>query len=577
MSRRGGLSTLLVIGCACVLAAQEQLPVDIDDPVYPLLEISAIRGLVAPGSMVKPYSEREIRSRLDAARGGERPLSQDERSVLDEMARRFPKGDAPVAYLEAAGQSGLRADLSRAGVLDFSLSGEVGILGSLWSIASYRLRLEGMLDMADPEAFAPYDFTKQWDGFQVWTEGSKVQTSNGINGHLNFASAASSALSFDFFDHALNLQFTRTRRDWGVGEGSLSLSGTARPIEAFSASARPASWASFHFLAGSLGDWWSPAAEQKMFSLHRIEFFPLDWLYISPWESVVYAKRLELSYLNPLMPFFFGQQLSGDYDNIAMGGDVAVTIAPFARVYFSLFVDEISFVPLSTFFSRPGNQYAWQIGVKVPLPWPAWALFTFQYTKIEPYTYTHYLQAVPQYGTQLIDTSYSNDGENIGYHLPPNSDEFLVRLSAYPAPRLSVTAQYQLIRHGTGQPPAGPDRGGYQHPDRLRPPHHVSVEGFPQRRHLRVDSHCPPRPRLFVPGPPCLRVGGICPCVCFRLQEHPGKKRAEESRRHRREVPGCDLVRWRVGGIRAVRTPMPRRQNPAGRCGIQSNPGRGRA
>ena len=186
-----------------------------------------------------------------------------------------------------------------------------------------------------------------------------------------------------------------------------------------------------------------------MFSIHRIELFPFDWLYLSPWESVVYAKRLELSYLDPLFPFFFGQQLGGDIDNLALGGDVAVTIAPFARVYVSLFIDEISFVPLSTFFTRPNNQYAWQVGVKVPLPWPAWSLFVFQYTKIEPYTYTHYLQTVPQYTTP-IDISYTNDGENIGYHLPPNSDEFLVRLSAHPAPRLSAMAQYQLIRHGTG-------------------------------------------------------------------------------------------------------------------------------
>jgi hypothetical protein len=470
MSRRRGLSTLLMIACACSVHAQEQLPVDIDDPVYPILEISAIRGLVAHDSIVKPYSEREVRSRLDAALGGERPLSPEERGVLDEMARRFPKGDAPVAYLETAAASTLRADLSRAGVLDFSVMGEVGILGSLWSIASYRLQLEGLLDMVNPEALAPYDFTKQWDGFQVWTEGESVQASNGANGHLNFASATSSAVSFDFFDHALNLQFSRTRRDWGVGEGSLSLSRTARPIEAFSASVRPASWAAFHFLAGSLGNWWSPAAEQKMFSLHRIELFPFDWLTISPWESVVYAKRLELSYLDPLMPFFFGQQLSGDYDNIAMGGDVAVTIAPFARVYFSLFVDEISFPPLSTFFTRAGNQYAWQVGVKVPLPWPAWALFVFQYTKIEPYTYTHYLQAVPLYGTQLINTNYSNDGENIGYHLPPNSDEFLVRLSSHPAPRLSVTAQYQLIRHGTGNNLLGEIEGDINVPIVYNPP-----------------------------------------------------------------------------------------------------------
>ena len=476
MSRHGALSLLLVIVCACALHAQQQLPVDVDDPVYGILEISEIRGLNHSLSAVRPYTEREVRALLDSALAGDR-LSPGERRVLEATAKSFPKADAHAAYLEAEGTARIRADLARPGTVDFSTMAEVGILGSLWSTGSYSLQVEGFLDMVNPAAYAPFDFTKQYDGFQVWTDGQAVQDSDGINGHLNFSSAALSALSFDFFDHGLNLQLTRTRRDWGVGEGSLSLSGTARPIEAFTMSVRPASWAAFNFLAGTLGDWWSPAEEQKMFSIHRIEVFPVDWLYISPWESVVYAKRLELSYLDPVFPFFFGQQLGGDIDNLALGGDVAVTIAPYVRLYASLFIDEISFVPLSTFFTRPDNQYAWQVGVKVPLPWPAWSLLVFQYTKIEPYTYTHYLQTVPQY-TQPVDISYTNDGENIGYHLPPNSDEFLFRLSATPAPNLGVRVQYQLIRHGDGLLSLGQIQGGINEPIIYNPPTTYPMKDF---------------------------------------------------------------------------------------------------
>jgi hypothetical protein len=462
VNRRGRLFLVLLFACAGVLHAQEQLPVDVDDPVYSILETASIRGLVPHGSAVKPYSEREVRGGLDAIRAAQR-ISPAERLVVDAMAKSFPRGDAPAAYVEAAGSASFRADLSHADLIDFSLVGEAGILGSLWSVGSYRLQVQGILDMVNPEAFAPFDFTKRYDGFQVWTSGQGVQNSDGINGHLNFTSAALSAVSFDFFDHALNLQLSRTRRDWGVGEGSLSLSGTARPFEAFSGSVRPVSWAAFSFLDGTLGYWWSSAAEQKMLSIHRIELFPADWLYLSPWESVTYAKRLELSYLDPLFPYFFGQQLGGDVDNLALGGDMSVTIAPFIRLYASLFIDEISFVPLSTFFTRPENRYAWQVGVKVPLPWPAWSLFIFQYTKIEPYTYTHYPQTVPQYTTP-IDTGFTNDGENIGYHLPPNSDEFLARLCSYPAPGLGVTLQYQLIRHGTGLLSLGQIQGEISNP-----------------------------------------------------------------------------------------------------------------
>lgn len=477
MRRRTCLSVLLAAAWVRALHAQVELPVDVDDPVYPVLEIAAIRGLVPPDSAVKPYSVGEVRRRLDAARAAD-TLDSPERAVLDGLAEDFPSGDAPAAYPVAAGESAIRTDLSHLDTADFTTMMEGGIQGSLWSALSYSLRVQGFLDVVNPEAFPPFDFTKRYDGFQVWTQGQSVQVSDGVNGHLNFTSAELHSLSLDLFDHSLNLQLTRARREWGVGEGSLGLSGTARPIEAFQASARPVPWAGFSFLAGSLGDWWSPSTEQKMFSIHRLELWPWDWLYLSPWESVVYAKRLEVNYFDPLMPFIFGQELSGDYDNLVLGADVALTIAHAARLFFSLLIDEISFPPLDTFFSRPGNRYAWQAGVKAPLPWPAWSMFVLQYTKIEPYTYTHYPQTVPQYGAQQIDTSYTNDGENLGYHLPPNSDELLFRLLLNPLPGLAVNAQYQLIRHGTGNHLLGQIEGDINIPIVYTPPTKYPMKSF---------------------------------------------------------------------------------------------------
>ena len=150
------------------------------------------------------------------------------------------------------------------------------------------------------------------------------------------------------------------------------------------------------------------------------------------------------------MPFYFGQQSRGDKDNIALGGDVAVTIAPFARLYASLFIDEISFPPLSTFFTRADNQYAWQVGVKVPLPWLAWSLFVFQYTKIEPYTYTHYLADRPvlyrRPSTSITPTT-GRTSATISLPTPTSSSSVCPPI---PAPGSPVAVQYQLIRHGTG-------------------------------------------------------------------------------------------------------------------------------
>jgi hypothetical protein len=314
---------------------------------------------------------------------------------------------------------------------------------------SYNLNLGLFLDKVDPGAFAPYEFTKTWDGFHIWAEDGNIVVSNGVAPHPSIAFSTLPELSLDLLGSRINLQLSRVRHEWGVGEGSLSLSGTARPIEAIAGSVQSSPKWKFHFLAGTLNNWLDAENEQKMLSIHRFEWFPFDWLYLSPWESVVYAKRLELSYLNPLMSYYMGQYINGDLDNIAFGGEAAVSFGPYFRMYFSLFLDEMVLVPISRLFTRPNNQYAWQAGLKVPIPWLPFSSLTLQYTKIEPYCYTHYPQQPPMYSVP-VNINYSHDGENLGYHLPPNSDELLLRFFSYPSFGIEITAQYQLIRHGTG-------------------------------------------------------------------------------------------------------------------------------
>jgi hypothetical protein len=47
-----------------------------------------------------------------------------------------------------------------------------------------------------------------------------------------------------------------------------------------------------------------------------------------------------------------------------------------------------------------------------------------------------------------METSYINNGVNLGYYLPPNSDEFLLKFQTMPVKNLTTYLQYQLIRHG---------------------------------------------------------------------------------------------------------------------------------
>jgi hypothetical protein len=427
-------------------AAQEQLSMDLSDPLlYRLLEICSLKGGTPPLSAVKPYRLEEVRRLLRAAIDSPGRLSAREQALLRQVWDRLPPVSTRLARAQLSLESELRANLSRPGALHSFNQGRASVRGSLGSLLAYDLNLGLSLDKVDPEAFAPYAFTKKWDGYHIWAEDGQVVTSDGVAENPGIGFVSLPELSLDLWDSRINLQFSRLRHDWGVGEGSLSLSGTARPIEALAGSIQPGAKWRFHFLDGTLGSWWNAEAEQKMFSIHRLEWFPRDWLYLSPWESVVYAKRLELSYLNPVTSYFMGQHINGDLDNIAFGGEAAVSGSPYFRLYFSLFLDEIVLVPLSRLFTRPNNQFAWQAGLKVPVPvsWLPFALLTLQYTKIEPYCYTHYPY-------KSININYAHDGENLGYHLPPNSDELLLRFFTLPAQGLDLTAQYQLIRHGTG-------------------------------------------------------------------------------------------------------------------------------
>ncbi len=425
---------------------------DLSDPLlYTLLEICSLKGVLPPLSAVKPYRAEEVRRLLQAAIDSPGRLSAREQQLLRQAWDRLPPLSTSLARVELSLESDLRANLSRPGALHSFNQGRAALRGSLGSSLAYDLNLGLSFDQVDPEAFAPHDFTKKWDGYHIWTQGGRVVPSDGVGESPSIGFSSLPALSLDLWDARINLQLSRLRHEWGVGEGSLSLSGTARPIEALAGSIQPSPRWRFHFLAGTLGSWWNAEEEQKMFSIHRLEWFPWDWLYLSPWESVVYAKRLELSYLNPVTSYFMGQHINGDLDNIAFGGEAAVSWSPYFRLYFSLFLDEMVLVPLSRLFSRPNNQFAWQAGLKIPVsaPWLPFALLTLQYTKIEPYCYTHYPYQ-PTAGSIPININYTNDGENLGYHLPPNSDELLLRFFTLPADGLEVTAQYQLIRHGTG-------------------------------------------------------------------------------------------------------------------------------
>ncbi len=187
--------------------------------------------------------------------------------------------------------------------------------------------------------------------------------------------------------------------------------------------------------------------EQKMFAIQRLELFPFEWLSLSASGSMIGAKRLELGYLSPMMFAVEYQVTQSDVDNMSLGGDIQVFLKRIGKVYASLYIDEMELSGFDEWFSKARNMFAYQGGLKLDLPWLPFASLTAQYTKIEPFVYTH----PPTWNSDTrlrVNTNYTNDGENLGYHLKPNSDELLLKLDTRLAADWRADFQYSFIRHG---------------------------------------------------------------------------------------------------------------------------------
>ncbi len=458
--------------------AQTHLAVGLDSSAYTLLELLELKGVLSRLSTARPFPASVVVEYLEKAGGRSGLLTAAERSIVAESLLALtsrPSGPAQ-GNLRYESQEGERSaavgieetsrvslDLAHPDELDMRNALRFYVLGDLGPAVSYRGLVGFTLDKADQDAWAPYGFTKDWDGQHMSLDsGNRYGQGYGPLPTIGFQ--LESEIEARLAGGTVTLGGGRFRREWGPGDGSLTLSGTARPFDAIAVHARLAPWLALSKTVGSLSDWWAERdatdnpdapSHQKMLSIGMLELFPFDWLTVSATASAIWGKRFELGYLDPLIYSVLYQNVAGDLDNMIQTVGFALTRPGIGKLYFAFLADEMEITTPSEFFRRPNNMVAYQAGIKAAVPRLTFALLTLQYTKIEPFTYTHYDATLPMY-TNPVSMSYANDHENLGYRLPPNSDELLVAVDWLALPRVRLRLRYQLIRHG-GHPSAAAD------------------------------------------------------------------------------------------------------------------------
>jgi hypothetical protein len=522
-----------------IIPAQTFLSVELTDPVYEILDNAAQRGLIENLPSVKPYSRAQVISFLEEVLSQGNRLRYNERETAKFFLERFktPQMGSKYANYPAQGplgsfQAGFKMEGDSRinfnnpeswhtynGLLAY-LSGDIGgalsyygaVGGSVNKVApDYFYKHITMepgrsgspyyiengevqwfqgenWDYTAPGAFAPYSFTAQWDGHH--TDIATKGHNDGVIAYPSFAMRTEDEITLQKYDGDLTVRWGKMRREWGYGDGSLYLSGSAYPFAGFETHLRPTDWFNFSFVAGSLGNWFIDSylrhdlvtdptdpdydadripmldqySAQKMFSLQQFELKPTSWLSLTAASSAIWGKRFELAYLSPLMLPFVIQELNGDMDNVALTAGLNARLPWGGRLYYTFFLDETSGSQLSRIFTYARNMYAYQGGIQTALPWLPFSTLTLQYTKIHPFVYSHYYETDYVYAQFPVDTTYTHAGENLGYFLPPNSDEILVKMEFFPKPGLKALLKYQLIRHGTNDP-TGMDENSNGIPD----------------------------------------------------------------------------------------------------------------
>jgi|GEM_PF-6082833 len=464
------------------LQAQQNLSIDINHPVYDLLQNAQIRGIINNLSSIKPYSKKLIVNYLKQI-GKSHKLTKYEKEIITKYLDYFVDKKegwqwGNLGYKDNKNNSinfGLNVDSSLKDSLnnykDYYFHNFINfyVQGDLSKFFSYFLSASINFARVGFNAFGQYDFTKQWDIFS-----SDVLEPSGTDGKFKklptglkpaFSTNIGIDLSAYFFENEKNhnidqlgVRVMRYRRDYGSNLASLTLSKTARPFLGVELMYRPIKEVAFTHMFGSLDNWQkedrdTDITHQKLFNMQKLEYYPISQLYFSLSGAVVSSKKFELGYLVPMLYSMMYQNVIGDWDNVALEFEVFGIIPYVGKIGLSLFADEFAFSSIYyNVTEMPRSQVAFSVFFQFPIPKAPFSNFNFQYTYISPFTYTHYPTLYPS-SRLPVDTSWNHDNENLGYNLPPNSDEFLFSFFVYATSKIFLKTTYKFIRHGDSYRP----------------------------------------------------------------------------------------------------------------------------
>jgi len=489
--------------------SQTHTAVNLDSQVYYVLEQAEIRGLCSPLSGARPYTQGVVLAAINEILNSDnsKKLNAVEREILEQYRDRLARPKKGIDWQRGAWYSetslgknnmllsaniGIGADIEGSAGLypsfgEYHFGAEVWLQaylnGDIGRHISYGLSAEGGLIRAprkflgngntyydgftrddeyknrettvysEPLTHFPYSYKKRWDGSVFFLDnlGGYESWPNSIAGGYNLLAELTSS----FMDNKLIFRLGRMSHEWGSGPlgSSLVFNQMARPFLGIEGEFNPVPWLGIVSLTGILeynnteDIKTSALTNQNVYSATMLQFRYKNYFSFDIIDSVVWPKRFELGYMVPIISSFFYQNNIGDFDNMALTFNLKLQYPGLGNIWFSLFLDEMKVD--TNWWTLDRTMLAAQAGVNIQMPFLAFSSIRLSYTMVNPYCYTHNRNFNPwNSGDEPMETSYTNNGVGLGYYLPPNSDELLLRFKTMPVKNLVTFLQYQMIRHG---------------------------------------------------------------------------------------------------------------------------------
>lgn len=439
--------------------------VPLTNPIYHFLKHMQIRGFVVEKSFFKtPFTRGEVATILENLRKMETQMNTSEKKQLYTFLEEFdllPKTNAVLIPSQTDSNQVLSLRLFSNDdkfIYRYAEGGSkvfVKPLGSLRSV--FKI---GQQNASDKAIYGNL-------GFRVFGTidsclGYFLQVTNGkfVSGSKSLGTQEDKTLAnsvkftllnsdFDLVESHVRYQnkwfsvgISRETRFLGSGvHQNLVVSDNAPPMDEFflAASFRNFKYNFSHFSLIAQPKTPTPAGAStdippKYLVLHSATFQFKQWN-LTYFETITYSGRsVEIAYLNPFTFLKSVEHSLHDRDKAAMGFSFEWNVLPSFQVVGTWMLEDLVFSEIGKNFW--GNKTAWNIGVIYASPMSF--DFGIEYTRVEPYMFTHFNNT----------NNRTNDGRLIGTYIPPNSDELTFQIKSFALPRYPLTLRLSYLRHG---------------------------------------------------------------------------------------------------------------------------------